>query len=64
MAFVVFYVLAGAILFALGALKSCFYGVHWYTAGFHTLLVGLACGAAGWATGSSVSLSMRGLLKP
>jgi len=60
MAFIVFYVMSGAILFALGALKSCFYGVRWYTAGFHTLLVGLACGLAGWATGSSVSFSMPG----
>lgn len=55
LAFIVFYVLAALILFVMGALKSCFYGVKWYTAGIQTLAVGLACGLAGFLTGAAVS---------
>ena len=56
-AFTVFYVAAGVILFVLGALKSCFYGVRWYTAGLCNLAVGLACGFGGFVTGSSVNFT-------
>ncbi len=57
LAFYVFYFLAGAILFTLGALKSCFYGVSWYSAGVAQLSVGIACGIAGFGAGAGVSSS-------
>lgn len=55
LAFTVFYLMAGAILFTLGALKSYFYGVSWYSAGFEQLSVGVACGIAGFGAGAGVS---------
>lgn len=54
-AFTVFYVMAALILYTMGALKSWFYGGRWYTTGLSTLLVGFACGLAGFVTGSSMS---------
>ena len=59
-AFATFYALAAAALFTLGALKSCFYGVAWYVAGGQTFVVGLACGAAGFAAGVLTQRPLEG----
>ena len=53
--YLVFYGMAGSILFTMGALKSGFYGVGWVSAGLATAMVGLACGGAGYVTGSFIS---------